>query len=192
MMKQSLHHIVGLIWICLISVGLWVIIDYENTPGTTLATPKAWPKQTSLQAHPIHPTLLMFIHPHCPCSQASIEELARVATVTKDRLAIAVVFIQPKEFDKTWVETSLWHAANRIPGLQITIDLEGQEARLFGATLSGQVFLYQPNGTPLFRGGLTRSRGHAGDNLGRSAVLDAVFQKQTNTTESFVFGCALF
>jgi len=168
------------------------MMNYENTPGTTIATAEVWPKQTALIAHPTYPTLLMFLHPHCPCSQASIGELARVAAAAKDRLAIIVIFIRPKEFDHAWVKTSLWQAANRIPEIQIIVDSEGQEARHFGATVSGQVFLYHSNGPCLFQGGLTSSRGHSGDSIGRNAILDGIFQKATNTTESFAFGCTLF
>ena len=191
-MKQHFPYIIGLIWVGLVSVGLWTMVDYENTPGSTIPPPKIWPKKTTFMADTRHPTLLMFIHPHCPCSKASVGELARIATVTQDRLSIIVAFIRPKGFDDVWVKSSLWQSASRIPNVQMFVDPEGQEARLFGATLSGQVFLYHSNGTNLFQGGITSSRGHAGDSIGRSTILNAVLEQQTATTQSFAFGCALF
>jgi hypothetical protein len=44
----------------------------------------------------------------------------------------------------------------------------------------------------MFSGGITGSRGHSGDNAGRSAIVSLVNGESTETAETFVFGCSLF
>ncbi len=50
-------------------------------------------------------------------------------------------------------------------------DDDGAEAKRFGAETSGQTLLYDERGTLAFSGGITGSRGHAGDNAGRASLL---------------------
>ena len=72
------------------------------------------------------------------------------------------------------------------------IDGDGQEARLFHAVTSGQTVLYDSQGRLLFSGGITASRGHSGDNAGRSAIVSLVNAEVPDRTETLVFGCPLF
>lgn len=90
-----------------------------------------------------------------------------------------------------WVKTDLWHAAAAIPGVQVNVDHEGEEARLFQAVTSGQTLLYDSEGGLVFQGGITLSRGHAGDNPGRDAIESLLKQKIPSATSPPVFGCAL-
>ena len=41
-------------------------------------------------------------------------------------------------------------------------------------------------------GGITGSRGHAGDNAGRTAILALLHRETSGRDGSFVFGCSLF
>jgi hypothetical protein len=43
----------------------------------------------------------------------------------------------------------------------------------------------------LFKGGITASRGHSGDNLGRDAVIDLVTSGVASASSTPVFGCSL-
>jgi hypothetical protein len=70
-------------------------------------------------------------------------------------------------------------------------DADGSEARRFGAETSGHTLLFDPNGSLLFSGGITASRGHAGRNAGESAIIAAVNGKRTDRTGTPVFGCSL-
>ena len=72
------------------------------------------------------------------------------------------------------------------------IDNDGIEARRFGSSTSGQVMLYNTQGKLLFSGGITASRGHSGDNDGRTAIVALLTQGQALTDETPVFGCQLF
>jgi len=68
---------------------------------------------------------------------------------------------------------------------------EGAEAARFHATTSGYVLLYDVNGKLRFHGGITGSRGHSGDNAGRSAIEAILMGGLAETKQTFVFGCPL-
>ena len=58
--------------------------------------------------------------------------------------------------------------------MRVVNDVEGVEARRFGAQTSGTTSLYSPDGRLLFSGGITSSRGHEGDNAGEDALTQAI------------------
>jgi hypothetical protein len=57
--------------------ALW---NYESTPGVAAATPGRWPADSRIKPDADRATLVMLAHPHCPCTRASIGELARLMT----------------------------------------------------------------------------------------------------------------
>ncbi len=71
-------------------------------------------------------------------------------------------------------------------------DDAGSEARRFGVETSGQTLLYDRRGTLIFSGGITGSRGHAGDNAGEAALVDLLTHGAADRHGSNVFGCPLF
>ena len=97
----------------------------------------------------------------------------------------------PKEVGDDWLHTDLWRSAQSIPGVLVQADEDGHEAANFQATTSGQVVLYDAGGKLLFRGGITSSRGHYGDNTGLSDILKLLNHEAANTHETPVFGCSL-
>ena len=108
------------------------------------------------------------------------------------RLAAYVLFVKPDGVSNDWERTDLWQSASRIPGVKVIQDSEGVEARLFHGATSGQAILYDPEGRLQFSGGITASRGHSGDNEGRSAIVSLVNAKVADRRETLVFGCPLF
>jgi hypothetical protein len=70
-------------------------------------------------------------------------------------------------------------------------DREGADARLFGAFTSGQTFLYNPGGRLLFNGGITASRGHSGDNIGRDGIVALLHGGTFAQNVTPAFGCSL-
>ncbi len=133
----------------------------------------------------------MLAHPHCPCTRASVGELARLMTRCEGLLTARVLFFEPPDAPEGWVRTDLWRSAAAIPGVDVLEDESGVEAGRFGATTSGQTVLYDVNGRLLFRGGITGARGHAGDNAGRSAIVSLLTGGTAGRMETSVFGCAL-
>src|SRR5262245_14959371 len=96
---------------------------------------------------------------------------AVVPARTRCEVNARVVFFKPGGTDEEWERTDLWHAAVRIRGVQVRSDGGGALARHLGVSTSGHVVLYDSTGQMLFSGGITRSRGRAGDNAGHRALL---------------------
>jgi hypothetical protein len=180
------------LWLLVVGVGLSFLLGYENTPGVAAKPLASWPADSQIQRTPGRATLVMLVHPHCPCSRASIGELALLMAQTQGRLEAYVLFLKPAEFSNDWEKTDLWQSAAGIPGVKPIVDYDGVEARRFHAATSGQTVLYDAEGRLLFSGGITMARGHAGDNAGRSAIVSLVNAKLAEQTETPVFGCPLF
>jgi hypothetical protein len=134
----------------------------------------------------------MFLHPHCPCSRASLSELAILLAHASQAVCADVVFVAPRGAPADWVETDLWKSAGEISGVNRSIDRDGAQARIFGVLTSGATVVYDAGGNLLFSGGITESRGHEGDNAGVDAILSALRGGPTTFSTTRVFGCALF
>lgn len=181
-----------ILWLFAISIGLWFLLSYENTPGVSANPPALWPTDSKIQRPTAHATLVMLVHPHCPCTRATIGELAELMAHCQGRLTAYVLFLKPAGFADDWEKTDLWHSAASIPGVNVMVDDDGAEARRFHSATSGQTILYDAAGHLLFSGGITSARGHAGDNDGRSAIVSLVNGGATERVETSVFGCPLF
>jgi hypothetical protein len=181
-----------LLWLALAGAGTWGLLSYENTPTRAGETIAAWPADSQIAHQPDRATLLMFLHPYCPCSRASIEELNRLLGQCQNSVSVNVLFVRPKGVADDWARTSLRRAAESIPGVRVSLDGNGKEARRFAAESSGYVVLYSPKGELLFSGGITGSRGHAGQNPGEDAVIALVNGRTLPLTHSHVYGCDLF
>ncbi|HEV7745514.1 MAG TPA: hypothetical protein VGO56_11005 [Pyrinomonadaceae bacterium] len=180
------------VWLFAIGVGLRFVLAYENTPGTVGGVPRVWPLESGLQRSTKLPTLVMMVHPQCPCSRASIGELAVLLEGRTDLVNAQVVFVRPWEFGDEWEKTELWNKTESIHGVKLSVDPGGAEARRFGSQTSGQVLLYSSQGQLLFSGGITDSRGHAGESEGRTAIVALLTQGQPASDVTPVFGCPLF
>ena len=179
-------------WLLMIGAGLGFLWNYESTPGMAAAAPAQWPTDSRLQRASDRATLVMLAHPHCPCTRASIGELARVMTQAQGLVTAYVLFVKPANFSEDWEKTDLWASATAIPGVSVVEDDEGVEASRFHAATSGQTMLYDKEGKLLFSGGITSARGHAGDNAGRTAIVSLLTMDETKQSATPVFGCPLF
>lgn len=178
-------------WVLMICVGITVLWGYENAPGQAAAPPARWPLDSGIHLATDRATLIMVAHPHCPCSRASIGELARLMAQAQDRVTAYAVFVKPSGSSDDWEKTDLWQSAASIPGVNVVVD-DGAEAQLFNAVTSGQTVLYDAEGHLLFSGGITASRGHSGDNDGRSSIVSLLNTGVAGREETSVFGCPLF
>lgn len=184
--------IVIILWLSGIITSMAFIIRYSNAPGPTGMAPSHWPVESGIKLEANHPTLIMFAHPHCPCTRASIGELEQLMADCQGRFGAQVWFIKPAGMPKDWMDTDLWHTAYAIPGVTVHCDSDGAEARRFQAETSGQTVLYDQTGQLLFHGGITISRGHAGDNPGRNALEALLTHEFSSRAPTPVFGCSLF
>ena len=182
----------GLCWLAAVGAGLWVVREYDNAPGVAANAPVRWPAGTPLAPDAAGPTLVMLAHPMCPCTRASLDELAEALARSKASARTYVLFIRPSGFAEGWERSELWQKAARIPGVTPIRDDLGVEAARFGTSTSGQTLLYAADGTLLFSGGITGSRGHAGDNDGRSSLVALLTRAGRGQSHTNVFGCPLF
>lgn len=184
--------IAGAVWLVAVVVGFAWLARYSNTPGAAAAALPEWPAASRISLDRSRPTLVMLAHPRCTCTRASLAELSELIARAPARPRTFVVFIKPGSVRADWEQTDLWRTAAAIPDVTVRRDDDGVEAARFGAKTSGQVFLYAADGRLLFSGGTTGARGHAGDNLGRAAILAHLAGESAPRPTSSVFGCSLF
>ena len=182
--------IASLVWLAAVTAGLVTLWRYAGTPGPA-ATAANWPTTSRLRRDELRPTLVMFVHPQCPCSRASVGELALLMTHTQQRVTTHVVVYRPSSAAPGWEHTDLWRSAEAIPSVHVMSDEEGALATAFGASVSGQTMLFDTDGQLIFSGGITGARGHSGDNEGRSAVVSLLTNIAAAAPRTPVFGCFL-
>jgi hypothetical protein len=183
--------VVGLVWLGVVPMGFAMLEREEFTPVAAPAVSTNFPPSSAIRLAPDKPTLVLFFHPYCPCSRASLDELDRVLGETDHRLATTIVFTVAKGEPAGWNQADLWKSAHAMPGVTVLCDQGGAEARRFGVNGSGHTLLYSPSGQLLFSGGITGSRGHEGDNAGRSAIVSLVLHGTSEVTRTPVYGCSL-
>lgn len=178
-------------WAVVVLVGTGWLVQYASAPGPASEVPAAWPAGSAIALHPAKPTLVVLVHPKCPCSRASLGELAVLMADHGDRVDAHVLFIRPQSAPLGWEQTHLFRSAVSIPGVSVSIDTGGLEASRFAAQTSGEAALYGVEGQLLFVGGLTASRGHSGDNAGRDAISNILTDRLAERASTPVFGCPL-
>src|SRR5271165_4971929 len=128
--------IIFILWLSLTFAGMVGLSLYSTAPGKEGNPPNRWPASSSLRPAPGASTLVMFVHPKCPCSRASIGELAVLLAHSAGHLHAQVIFLKPPGKENSWIHTDLWHVASKLPGTVIISDLGGREADLFRAAVS--------------------------------------------------------
>ena len=181
-------------WILATGFGLHLLLSYKGKAGASGQPPSTWPANELISVSSPKPLLVMFAHPRCPCTKASLAELEQLIASANNQFEATVVFFEPKGASKAWSSTALIDQARLIPGLRILFDLDGDLARRFAIETSGHTLVYGADGNLLFSGGITGSRGHLGDNTGFAAVSKIITNHSiqlARTTTTPVFGCEL-
>jgi hypothetical protein len=181
------------LWLAACGAGLLWVLELGATPGVRgVGPPEVWPVKSTLAGPSGRARLLLFLHPRCPCSTATVGELERLVAECHGRLDVTALFIAPEGTPPGWTATALRERVEAIPGVSVIVDELGIEASRFGATTSGATRLYDEAGVLVFHGGITRSRGHEGDNAGRDAITAFAHEGAASAHETPVFGCSLW
>lgn len=167
------------------------LFAYSATPGAASNPPRAWPADTALARSATRYTLVVVAHPKCPCTHATVSELARMMTDLRGSVGVFMLFVRGEARAPGWQETELWRRAAAIDGVELVDDFEGREAARFGAHTSGATLLFSPEGELLFSGGITPTRGHEGNSVGKRRIVELVRRRHTDRPASDVFGCDL-
>jgi hypothetical protein len=189
--KAVVLAVVAVVWLGSLVLGLTLLSRYKHSPGTAAHPPALWPSASRIRPTTDRATLVMLAHPHCPCTRAAIGELALLMAKSQGRVNATVLFTKPSGKPNKWESTDLWRSASEIPGVNVVGDDRGVEAAHFRASTSSQVVLYDVAGRLIFHGGITGSRGHSGDNIGRSAIASLLTEGTAERDQSAVYGCPL-
>jgi hypothetical protein len=179
-------------WLLTVGAGMRMLWAYADTPGRPAAAKALWPADAGFPRDTSGPVLVLFLHPQCPCSRATIAELARLLANAPAPAAIYALVYRPADADAGWERTDLWNSAAALHGVHVMTDVGGAQARVFGAFISGQTLLYGATGSLLFSGGITDARGHEGDNPGRTALTTILSGGTPAASGTPVFGCYLY
>jgi hypothetical protein len=137
------------------------------------------------------PTLLMFAHPQCVCTRASLVELDRLRGRFQGRLSVYVVLLRPAEGGAEWDKSDIWDKAVAMPEVTALRDADGLEAARFGVATSGHTLVYDARGRLLFSGGLTAARGREGEAKSAGQIAALLTTGKADRNVSPIFGCAL-
>ncbi len=176
------------VWCLMLGAGFGMLQTYAHSPGVAAATPEfiapadldAW--AGSGDGH----VAIIVVHPLCPCTPASIDELE----IVTEGMRVALVAAGPGARTETALEPL--RARAQRAGWSFVCDAEGSIASRLGARTSGHTLVYDTTGTLAFSGGVTASRGHRGPNAGAGAIASLGAGSLPVTRVAPVYGCPLF
>lgn len=186
---RYLFAVVG-VWLGILWLGFWQVHAYSSRAGASGAAPPQIASGTLAPLAHAGPRLVVFAHPHCPCTRASLTELATILELSQQAVAAEVHFVRPPGVPAGWERTATWKAAAKLPGVRVFGDEAGVLAERLGAATSGHAVLYDAAGKLLFQGGLTRARGQTGDSPARRTIL-RLLAGEAAPAQAQVYGCPL-
>jgi hypothetical protein len=177
-------------WLIATAAGLVWFVVYSQTPGDAGTVPLTWPGGDAVSRTGGKPTLVLALHPACDCSRATLEQLERLKAARPGAFDVVVLFAGydglPADADVIGPVLARQRDIRRVDDRGAAI------ARRFGALTSGHAVLYDEAGRLRFSGGLTRSRGEAGDSVPLAYLRAwAAGTRPAGAATFSVFGCAL-
>ncbi|CAD73292.1 MAG TPA: RedB [Rhodopirellula baltica] len=175
-------------------VGMTQLVSYSSQPGDVgQSVPMLLPHSlSSVQSFEDanQTTVLVFYHPHCPCTRATIRCMERmIASFTSQPTIIAYAFVPSGETDH-WIESETTDKLRSFGNVSIVADHNAKACRQFDVATSGHVLVYNDSKLS-FSGGITPSRGHEGNCDSGVAFLHSVNGESEDRREWPVFGCAI-
>jgi hypothetical protein len=89
-------------WGLFVAIGFLILAEEEFTPVKATPQVALFPRNCALQLVSDKPTLVLFAHPHCPCTRASLHELDGLLAQTQNRVSAIVVFTIPDGVPAGW------------------------------------------------------------------------------------------
>lgn len=175
------------IWAGFLAIGFGWLFWHESLAGVESSKPL--PAKAMRVSVP-GPALVMFAHPHCPCTHSSLQQLELLLARAPELQTVQVVFLQSKTPDYSWSHSLLVQQAEHISRVQIDWQSEANLIAEYGSLASGHVMLFHQDGRLLFSGGLTDSRGHEGTSAGTAAILSHL-RGEPGAARTPVYGCSL-
>jgi hypothetical protein len=164
---------------------------YKATPGEQAASSKSWPADCAIQPVRGSYNFVLALNSRCPCSRATVSELAQILHGQVSNVILHVLVYRPSSFPEGWEDSSLLEEVEAIPAARLTIDTDAREAERFGIFTSGTLVLFGPRGDRLFQGGITPARGHTGETAAHDAIRARLLGVTSDLYVAPVFGCPL-
>jgi hypothetical protein len=177
-------------WLALIAGSYAWLLRYSFASGKTSVAPHTIPADLATPSQSARPQLLLALHPRCPCSRATMNELAKILSRVPNTSKVTVLMYKPPNEPDSWLEGALLDACRRMH-CQVRPDPGGRLAASLGSFTSGGVVLYDADGKLRYQGGITSSRGHEGDNAGERAIIEILLGHRDSHKSMPVFGCPI-
>src|SRR5690606_33073432 len=126
---------------CAVLTCIVFVERYSNTAGEVAPSQGAWPLETQLVRTGDRPAAILFAHPKCPCTQATIQEFQRLEARFPGAFETLAVFTLPASDAEDWKSSRLIQQARNLRSARLIFDQGGEEAARFQAHVSGQVLL---------------------------------------------------
>ena len=97
MRRAGLLSLGIVVWLGGVLAGSAYLAHYSSTPSDPGKAPSRWPADASLALDGERPTLVLFAHPRCPCTRATLAELSKLLARCPHRARVQVVFYRPAE-----------------------------------------------------------------------------------------------
>ncbi len=135
-------------------------------------------------------TVILFYHPHCPCTKATVNNFKTISENIEARVHLLALAYRPKDSNETWIETEITKQLREL-GFEIATDTDGTFCRQFDVYTSGHILVYESNERLVFNGGITTSRGHEGSNYALADFLKSIDGSRDANSVWPVFGCPI-
>lgn len=185
-------------WLGLVACGLGALANYGATPGAVGEVPNVWPTNTAsgLTLAEERHTLVLAVHPRCPCTRSTINELARALGASQEQPTIYALIFEPAleddtDPDESFARTQIRTRLSDLPGVVMVRDPGSEIASRFGAMTSGHTLVYDADGSLRFSGGLTPTRAHEGPNTGSASLIELLNGGAAIADDAPVYGCPL-
>jgi hypothetical protein len=189
--RVSLFAVAGLVWCASLATAWNQLYSHAYRPAKTDRVVDLWPQDTILGASSQRFRIVIFVHPLCPCTQATLEELDESLTRIPADVAVDAVAVTTGLSADEVESSRTVESLQRMPRVTLHLDASGREQRAFGAVVSGETFAFDREGRLAFHGGLTPARGHQGDSAGQKLLEELACGRRHAPCEAPVFGCRL-
>ena len=183
-------------WATAVMGGWCWLISYGAQTNAPVGLPvNAWPESSQIRFCEGRWNLVLFAHPKCACTKATVREMHRlIVNLNREgdhRVEVKVLVSTPAYPSAEWTQTSLLQQIHDLPSATVQFDRGGHQSRKFAVNTSGTVMLFGPDRNLRFRGGITIARGHEGDSVGQGSIRALVSGRHSAITDAPAFGCTL-
>jgi hypothetical protein len=174
------------------SVLSWsLLLSHTYQPVVATGGINEWPSSLEPTDRDGRIRVILFAHPLCPCTRATIAELDEALGSRRTNVNTTIVFVTAGLAEPDIYDSPTVAAARRLLNVTLRFEDNTAFASRIGATTSGELFVFDGAGKRVFHGGITAGRGHRGRSPGRERFEQALEGILVDHEESPLFGCRL-